>query len=131
RAGQRAVADQLERDQTLGAGLPGLVDDAHTAATQLLEDFVTGDRRPSRRLRPRRGGPVAGRRALGHRVFSSGRWRQTTVIKVWGNLPPSVGRFAPAYKGSSSPRIKGLDRPRRFFRGNQGAGCAGRRRTVV
>src|SRR5207237_2812824 len=69
RPGQGAVADQLERDRPPRSDLPGLVDDAHPAAADLLQDLVARDARPVRRLLARR--PVAGDLGLAHRASSS------------------------------------------------------------
>ena len=38
--GQRAGANQFERDQAVEPALPRLIDDAHAAATDFLEQFV-------------------------------------------------------------------------------------------
>ena len=54
----RAAQDHLQGDDAVELDLPGLVDNAHSAAVQLAEDFVTRD---GRLIRARRRGPEAGR----------------------------------------------------------------------
>ena len=61
---QAAVADQLDGDRAVQAELPGLVDHAHAAASQLLQQFVVADVADSRSgrasLRAERGELVLG-----------------------------------------------------------------------
>ncbi len=66
RGGVRPGEDHLQGDDAVQAPLPGLVDDAHAAAAQLLQNVVSFDRRKAaggdgscqgvaqRRVRPRR-----------------------------------------------------------------------------
>ena len=38
------VGEKLERDEAVQPGILSLVDDAHTAAAELLDDAIVGDR---------------------------------------------------------------------------------------
>ena len=44
-AGLRAGRDHLQRDDAFGREMPGFVNDAHAATTDLVEDFVAFDPR--------------------------------------------------------------------------------------
>jgi hypothetical protein len=79
RAGQGAVADQLERDQPLQTHLLRLEDDAHAAPAQFFQDLVTGDGRPVCRHFPGGRWPVAGSQGFGHRPSSSPGLRRVTA----------------------------------------------------
>ena len=52
RGGELAGADHLQGDDPLEAGLPGLVDDAHAAVGDLLEQLVIADALPVPRHTP-------------------------------------------------------------------------------
>jgi hypothetical protein len=70
-AGVRSGQDHLERDHSVQGEMTGLVDDAHAAAAQLAQDFVTGhDRQRGRRGVRRRGAQQLLRRPERRRFFS-------------------------------------------------------------
>ena len=79
-AGISAAQDHFQGDDAVEADLPGLVNDAHAAAVQLLQDLVAGHGQAHRWRRPGAGrrGPVgrkfgAGRIGIGGRRPSRGR----------------------------------------------------------
>ncbi len=103
RAGQGAVADQFERDQSIQTHLPGLVDDAHPAPAEFFQDLVTGDRQLLRRRGPRGRRPFAGGGGFAHRASSFSRGAPGNGPWIAVGDRRSVDRPVRAYKVSSLP----------------------------
>jgi len=82
--GVLAAEDHLERDQAIQSQVPGPVDDAHAAAADLGQEFVTGHP-----------GEIARRRRFGDRDRSgSGRCR---LARRWGQLIRDGSLFESAF----------------------------------
>ena len=73
RRGQLALQDHLEGDDAVEADLPGLVDDAHAAAGDLLQQFVVAEVADARQFAGQLGG--AGVRSGSADRRSSPAWR--------------------------------------------------------
>ena len=100
-AGELGGPDDLEGDQPVQCGLPRLVDDAHPAPAQLLQDLVTGHVRPlgpARRGFAVRSAPqtVVRLRCIDRRAVPAG----AVHGRVGAHRPVRV----PAPEGRSAPR---------------------------